>query len=174
MSDIVAGRATPIPGPACALGSLLDVPVPDLARGEGLPLPWHWIYLLDRPAEADLSMDGHPVHGTVPSPQRPGLRRMWAGGHVHASGTLRCEEPATRRSSAGQAGRFRSAHLRHGAPPAFAARQRLDRRDTMVADHPGTAEAVLVPKAENPRLPGSLSGQLPEPTGLVLTCAKQT
>ena len=87
-----------LPGPAQALGALLDVPVPNVADGEGLPLLWHWVYLLDRPAQADLGLDGHPVRGTVPAPPGPGLRRMWAGGRVRASGTLRCGEPATRRS----------------------------------------------------------------------------
>jgi 3-methylfumaryl-CoA hydratase len=84
--------------PARALGALLAVPVPDLARGEGLPLLWHWVYLLDRPAQADLGADGHPVRGTVAASQALGRRRMWAGGRVRASGPLRCGEPATKRS----------------------------------------------------------------------------
>jgi 3-methylfumaryl-CoA hydratase len=87
-----------VPGPAQALAALLDVPAPRLADGAGLPLLWHWAYLLDRPAQADLGIDGHPVRGTVPAPPGPGLRRMWAGGRVRASGTLRCGETATRRS----------------------------------------------------------------------------
>jgi 3-methylfumaryl-CoA hydratase len=87
-----------LPWPAQALGALLDVPLPNVADGEGLPLLWHWVYLLDRPAQADRGLDGHPVCGTVPAPPGPGLRRMWAGGRVRASGTLRCGEPATRRS----------------------------------------------------------------------------
>ena len=88
-----------LPGPAQALGALLDVPVPDLAGGAGLPLLWHWIYLLDRPAQADLGPDGHPVRGTIPAPPGPGRRRMWAGGRVRMSGALTCDgEPATRRS----------------------------------------------------------------------------
>jgi 3-methylfumaryl-CoA hydratase len=77
---------------------LLGVPVPDLER-DGLPLLWHWIYLLDRPAQADLGPDGHPVRGTLPAPPGPGRRRMWAGGRVRASGPLRCGAPATRRTS---------------------------------------------------------------------------
>jgi 3-methylfumaryl-CoA hydratase len=88
-----------LPGPAQALGALLDVAVPDLAGGAGLPLLWHWIYLLDRPAQADLGQDGHPVRGTIPAPPGPGRRRMWAGGRVRMSGALTCDgEPATRRS----------------------------------------------------------------------------
>jgi 3-methylfumaryl-CoA hydratase len=88
-----------LPGPAQALGALLDVPVPDLAGGAGLPLLWHWIYLLDRPAQADLGPDGHPVRGTIPAPPGPGRRRMWAGGRVRMSGALTCDgEPAIKRS----------------------------------------------------------------------------
>jgi 3-methylfumaryl-CoA hydratase len=87
-----------LPEPARALGALLAVPVPDLARGEGLPLLWHWVYLLDRPAQADLGADGHPVRGTVAASPGLGRRRMWAGGRVRTSGPLRCGEPATKRS----------------------------------------------------------------------------
>ncbi|MEV7040960.1 MaoC family dehydratase N-terminal domain-containing protein [Amycolatopsis sp. NPDC051061] len=83
-----------LPGPAQALASLLDVPEPDGV----LPLLWHWLYLLDRPAQADLGPDGHPVRGTVLAPPGPGRRRMWAGGRVRTPGALRMDEPATRTS----------------------------------------------------------------------------
>jgi 3-methylfumaryl-CoA hydratase len=86
-----------LPWPARALGALLDVPVPDLAE-EGLPLLWHWLYLLDHPAQADLGADGHPLRNTVPVPP-PGRRRMWAGGRVRQSGPLRCGETATRETT---------------------------------------------------------------------------
>jgi 3-methylfumaryl-CoA hydratase len=98
MTEVMERTETLLPGPAQALAALLGVPVPDLAHGEGLPLLWHWVYLLDRPAQADLGPDGHPVRGTIPAPPGPGRRRMWAGGRVHSSGPLRCGEPATRRS----------------------------------------------------------------------------
>jgi 3-methylfumaryl-CoA hydratase len=98
MSDVIERTETLAPEPAHALGALLAVPVPNLGRGEGLPLLWHWVYLLDRPAQADLGPDGHPVRGTLPAPPGPGRRRMWAGGRVRASGPLRCGEPATKRS----------------------------------------------------------------------------
>ena len=98
MTEVIERTETLLPGPAQALGALLDVPVPDLDRGAGLPLLWHWIYLLERPAQADLGPDGHPVRGALPAPPEPGRRRMWAGGRVRAIGPLRCGEPATRRS----------------------------------------------------------------------------
>jgi 3-methylfumaryl-CoA hydratase len=87
-----------LPGPAQALAALLGVPLPDLEHGAGLPLLWHWVYLLDHPAQADLGPDGHPVRGTFPTPPGPGLRRMWAGGRVRTSGPLRCGALATKRS----------------------------------------------------------------------------
>ncbi|MDT7802331.1 MAG: 3-methylfumaryl-CoA hydratase [Actinomycetota bacterium] len=84
------------PEPAEALAALLGVPLPDVEAG--LPLLWHWLYLLDRPAQADLGPDGHPVRGGVLAPPGPGRRRMWAGGRVRTTGALRCGEPATRHS----------------------------------------------------------------------------
>jgi 3-methylfumaryl-CoA hydratase len=88
-----------LPAPAVALGALLGVPVPDVAGGAGLPPLWHWVYLLDRPAQADLGPDGHPVRNALPAPPGPGRRRMFAGGRVRTHGPLRCGEPATRRST---------------------------------------------------------------------------
>jgi 3-methylfumaryl-CoA hydratase len=98
MTEVVERTETLLPGPAQALAALLGVPVPDLEGGTGLPLLWHWVYLLDRPAQADLGPDGHPVRGSIPAPPGPGRRRMWAGGRVRSSGPLRCGEPATKRS----------------------------------------------------------------------------
>jgi 3-methylfumaryl-CoA hydratase len=96
--DVTERTELLLPGPAQALGGLLGVPVPDLEHGEGLPLLWHWIYLLDRPAQADLGPDGHPARGTVPAPPGPGRRRMWAGGRVRVTGHLVCGQTATRRT----------------------------------------------------------------------------
>ncbi|WP_033294838.1 mesaconyl-C4 CoA hydratase [Amycolatopsis jejuensis] len=79
-----------LPGPAEALASLLDVPFPE----DGLPLLWHWCYLLDRPAQSELGPDGHPLSSAAPA----GRRRMWAGGEVRTSGVLRYGEPATRQT----------------------------------------------------------------------------
>src|SRR5258708_37781513 len=87
-----------VPEPAQALGALLGVRVPDLARGEGLPLLWHWAYLLDRPAQADLGPDGHPLRGAIAAFPGNGRRRMWAGGRVRVSGPLQCGDLAAKRS----------------------------------------------------------------------------
>jgi 3-methylfumaryl-CoA hydratase len=90
----VAVRELIAPGPAAALAGLLGVPAPE----RELPLLWHWVYLLDRPAQADLGPDGHPVRGAVLVPPGPGRRRMWAGGRVRALSTVHIGPEATRRS----------------------------------------------------------------------------
>lgn len=68
MTEVTERTQTLLPGPAQALSAMLGVPVPDLERGAGLPLLWHWTYLLDWSAQADLGLDGHPVRGTLPAP----------------------------------------------------------------------------------------------------------
>ena len=83
-------------GPAQALAGLLGGQEPDLSAG--LPPLWHWVYLLDRPAQADLGPDGHPVRGSVQAPPAAGLRRMWAGGRVRCAGPLLLDAVATRTS----------------------------------------------------------------------------
>lgn len=97
MPDVLEVTETIAPGPAVGLAGLLGVPLPDLER-EGLPLLWHWLYLLDRVPQSDLGPDGHAVRGVVPVPPAPGRRRMWAGGVVRTFGPLRCGEPAARSS----------------------------------------------------------------------------
>ena len=99
MSAVIERSEMLLPGPAQALGGLLGVPVPDLSGDAGLPLLWHWVYLLERPAQADLGPDGHPIRGTVPEPPGPGRRRMWAGGSVRVTGALRCGQLATKRTT---------------------------------------------------------------------------
>ncbi|MBM9464392.1 hypothetical protein JL108_13105 [Aeromicrobium sp. YIM 150415] len=87
------------PEPARALAGLLQVEDPTARNDAELPLLWHWIYLLDRPAREDIGADGHPVRDTLPQPPGLGQRRMWAGGRVKLLGQLRFGEPATRRST---------------------------------------------------------------------------
>ncbi len=98
MTDEVRRTELLAPEPAVALAGLLDVPLPDLDAGEGLPLTWHWVYLLERPLQRDLGPDGHPVRNAVPAPPGPGRRRMWAGGAVRSLAPLRVGEEATRHS----------------------------------------------------------------------------
>lgn len=107
------------PGPAEALVRLLDVDEPDL-EGEGLPLLWHWLYLLERPRQSDLGVDGHPVREAIPAPPGPGRRRMWAGGRSSRLAPLRVGRPATRRTEVvsstdkeGRTGRLTFVVVRH-------------------------------------------------------------
>jgi 3-methylfumaryl-CoA hydratase len=98
VTEVVERHEVLGPEPAVALAGLLDVPLPDLEAGEGLPLTWHWVYLLERPLQRDLGADGHPVRNVVPAPPEPGRRRMWAGGSIRSFSALRVGERTTRRS----------------------------------------------------------------------------
>ncbi|MEW1649057.1 MaoC family dehydratase N-terminal domain-containing protein [Streptomyces sp. NPDC091219] len=96
MSETVEFSETITTAPAQALAGLLDCAPPD--KSEGLPPLWHWVYLLDRPAQADLGRDGHRATTGVPHPPEPGRRRMWAGGSIRTHEQLSFDEPAVRRS----------------------------------------------------------------------------
>lgn len=74
-----------------ALANLLGTEIPERA----LPPLWHWTYLLERRAHADLGPDGHPTFG-IPAPPGPGRKRMFAGGTVTTYGELLFGVPATR------------------------------------------------------------------------------
>jgi 3-methylfumaryl-CoA hydratase len=80
MSDVIERTETLAAEPAYALGGLLGVPVPDLGGGAGLPLLWHWVYLLDRPAQADLGPDRVPVRADEVRRGRPSDRATRSGG----------------------------------------------------------------------------------------------
>jgi 3-methylfumaryl-CoA hydratase len=91
---MTARTETLVPGPAQGLAGLLG------AEGSApgtLPLMWHWVYLLERPATATLGADGHPTAG-IPAPPGEGMRRMFAGGQVTAHRPLYLGREATRRT----------------------------------------------------------------------------
>ncbi|HUQ61519.1 mesaconyl-C4 CoA hydratase [Lentzea sp.] len=107
------------PEPAAALAGLLGVDLPDL-EADGLPLLWHWVYLLARPPRQDLGADGHPVRGVLPAPPGPGRRRMAAGGRVTRVAPLILGREATRRTETvsaeekeGRSGRLSFVVVRH-------------------------------------------------------------
>jgi 3-methylfumaryl-CoA hydratase len=81
--------------PARALAGLLGVPSP-VEKGGRLPLGWHWVYLLERLAQADLGRDGHPMRHVFPTPPQTGMRRMWAGGQMETLRGLEVGRTATR------------------------------------------------------------------------------
>jgi 3-methylfumaryl-CoA hydratase len=166
MSEFVERTELLLPGPAQAFGSLLNVPTPDFEGGAGLPILWHWLYTLERPAQADLGRDGHPVRGTIPAPPGPGRRRMWAGGQVRTRGVLRVGEPATRRTE------VLSVQQKHGStgPLTFVTvgheisqrgevkvweRQDIVYRDACTGAAPSKASQVAGPAAEPPALPAA-------------------
>jgi 3-methylfumaryl-CoA hydratase len=98
MTDVAERTELITSGPAEALAGLLGVPGPDPGAGQGLPLLWHCVYLLDRPPQAALGADGHRASGGIPAPPGPGRRRMFAGGRITQHAPLRTGAAATRRT----------------------------------------------------------------------------
>jgi 3-methylfumaryl-CoA hydratase len=79
--------------PAAALAGVLDVEPP---QGE-LPPLWQWLYFLERPAQRELGVDGHPREGRF-LPPIPERRRMFAGGRFRVREPLRVGDVITRRA----------------------------------------------------------------------------
>jgi 3-methylfumaryl-CoA hydratase len=138
------------PEPAEALARLLDVEPPDLET-DGLPLLWHWVYLLERPRQADLGVEGHPVRGVIPVPPAPGRRRMAAGGRVTRVAPLVVGRAATRRTEVvsttdkeGRTGRLTFVVVRHTIGQDGAVRV-VEEQDIVYRDAAATpTEAVAV------------------------------
>jgi len=166
MTEVIERTEVLQPEPAQALGSLLGVPVPDLAGGAGLPPLWHWVYLLDRPAQADLGPDGHPVRGTLPAPPGPGRRRMWAGGRIRTAGALRCGSAATKRTSVlsvtekeGRSGRLTFVTIGHritqGGALVIDEEQDIVYRESAAASPDRPASPPPAPAGTGPRVPAA-------------------
>jgi 3-methylfumaryl-CoA hydratase len=84
--------------PAGAFAALLDQASPVSGPGDALPPLWHWFYLLDHPAQAELGDDGHPANGQF-LPPLPDRRRMFAGGRLQLREPIRVGDKIVRRSS---------------------------------------------------------------------------
>jgi len=138
-----------LPEPAVGFAALLGVDFPDVTNGAPLPLLWHWLYLLDRPATEDLGPDGHPVRNVIPTPPAPGRRRMFAGGRVEMLGPLRCGEPATRRT---EIAKTVDKHGRSGPMTLVTVRHEISQRGRLVVHE----EQDIVYRSPTPlALPGA-------------------
>lgn len=83
--------------PVKAMTATLDRSDPLPARGEPIPLGWHWYYFLEAKPASELAPDGHPRRGGfLPPVSLP--RRMWAGGRFEFRRALRIGESARRDS----------------------------------------------------------------------------
>ncbi|HEX4443112.1 MAG TPA: mesaconyl-C4 CoA hydratase [Galbitalea sp.] len=77
--------------------ALLSLDQESAWKTDGIPLLWHWFFLLENPREDELGADGHPAQG-IPTPPFPGAQRLFAGGRVTRLAPLRVDAPATRRT----------------------------------------------------------------------------
>lgn len=69
------------PWAAAAFAGLVGSPPPPMGEGDPLPPMWHWLTILDHPAQSGIGVDGHPMEGPF-LPPIPGRRRMFAGGRL--------------------------------------------------------------------------------------------
>ncbi|PCH63353.1 MAG: acyl-CoA dehydrogenase [SAR86 cluster bacterium] len=84
--------------PAQALAQTLDAVDVDFQAGSLLPHLWHWVYLLEPVATAELSADGHPPKGDfLPPIELP--RRMWAGSRFEFNRQLIIGQEIQRKST---------------------------------------------------------------------------
>ena len=83
--------------PVRAMTATLDRTEPVPARGEPIPLGWHWFYFLEAKPASELAHDGHAKRGGF-LPPVPLPRRMWAGGRFQFRRALRMGESARRDS----------------------------------------------------------------------------
>ncbi len=163
-------------GPARALAGLLGVELPDLDGGAALPLLWHWVYLLDRPPQAELDPDGHRASGGIPLPPGPGRRRMFAGGRVWRLAALRTGTAATRRTwvcgsaeKHGRSGRLSFVTVRteisQDGAVAVAEEQDIVYRDAAAPAVPGGGRAGPA-GGSRPGAPAAEPGRAPGPAGV--------
>lgn len=77
------------------LAATLDMDTP---AGD-LPPLWHWMFFQDWRRPGAIGPDGHPKRGGFLPPVHHLPRRMWAGGRISFSGTIRVEDALTRVST---------------------------------------------------------------------------
>ncbi|WP_037823499.1 FAS1-like dehydratase domain-containing protein [Streptomyces sp. NRRL B-24720] len=158
--------------PSQALFGVLDQPHTVIGVGDALPPLWHWLHLLDRPAQADLGEDGHPRDGLF-LPPLPERRRMFGGGRLEFHAPIRVGDLVTRRSEVasvrtrkGGSGWLLLVTVRHGFY--VEGELRTTEEQDIVYKQPDTApgptaSAPVPAAAEQPRAPWSFS-LLPAPT----------
>jgi 3-methylfumaryl-CoA hydratase len=152
------------PWPAAAFADLIGAVPPRLDPGDPLPPLWHWFYLLDHPAQAEIGPDGHPVGGPF-LPPIPGRRRMYAGGRLRQGAPIGIGAELSSRSSvadvtvkSGRSGDLAFVTVRHeltadGVPVG------TEEQDIVYRSEPDGSDGA--PPRAVPR-PGTDS---PEPTG---------
>ncbi len=149
------------PWPAAAFADLIGAVPPRLDPGDPLPPLWHWFYLLDHPAQAEIGADGHPAGGPF-LPPIPGRRRMFAGGRWRQDAPIGVGAELSSRSAvadvsvkSGRSGDLVFVTVRHdltadGVPVG------VEEQDVVYRSEPAGAEPRVVPR------PGTGT---PEPAG---------
>lgn len=161
--------------PAQALSGLFDQPLVVTGVGDPLPPMWHWLHLVDRPAQDELGADGHPRDGLF-LPPLPDRRRMFGGGRSTFHAPLHVGDLVTRRSEvrsvrsrSGRSGNLLLVTVRHVLT--VDGEMRTEEEQDIVYKQPqpqssaSGAEASVVPAAREDAAPAPWSFSLrPDPT----------
>jgi 3-methylfumaryl-CoA hydratase len=155
------------PWPAAAFADLIGTAPPRLEPGDPLPPLWHWFYLLDHPAQAEIGADGHPAAGPF-LPPIPGRRRMFAGGRLRLDAPISFGTVLSSRShvaevsvKSGRSGDLAFVTVRHelavGKTPVG-----VEEQDVVYRSEPEGAvpRAVLRPPGDGPVAAGEWRSEL--------------
>lgn len=85
-------------GPVRLLAATLDRDEPELPDGAPVPPSGQWLLFLPHYRQSEAGLDGHAARGGF-LPPVPLPRRMWAGGRLNFSDTLRVGDKVTKRST---------------------------------------------------------------------------
>ncbi len=138
-----------------ALAATLNQPPPE----DELPPLWHWVLFQEWAPGQGLGLDGHTRRGGFLPPEPTLPRRMWAGGRLRFSHSLRIGEQVTRDSvitrieeKSGSSGRLLFVNIRHTISDSRGVA--LTEEQDLVYREPGksaAAHAQVAPAADSVR-----------------------
>jgi 3-methylfumaryl-CoA hydratase len=141
------------PWSAEAFADLIGAPQLPLGSRDPLPPMWHWLTLLDHPAQSEIGADGHPADGPF-LPPIPGRRRMFAGGRLRQAAPIPIGAELSSRSSiagvsvkSGRSGELAFVTLRHELAVGSEA-VGVEEQDIVYRAEPEGAAPRAIPPAE--------------------------
>jgi 3-methylfumaryl-CoA hydratase len=141
------------PWSAEAFAGLIGAPRPPLGSGDPLPPLWHWLTLLDHPAQSEIGADGHPAGGPF-LPPIPGRRRMLAGGRLRQTAPILIGAELSSRSSvagvsvkSGRSGELAFVTVRHELAVGGTAAG-VEEQDVVYRSEPEGGAPRAIPPAE--------------------------
>ena len=154
-SETVTAEVAPVQ--AAMLAATLDMDRAP-ARGDPLPLLWHWLAGPPTARQSALGVDGHPARGGfLPPVALP--RRMWAGSQLRFHAPLMVGEPLSRTSTitavttkAGRSGPLIFVDVMHEIAQANRTAM-TEHQNIVYRDFPAPGDSASPPSAPPPAVP---------------------